>query len=115
MRRRRRKDWTPEQKDAREKLHRAETWSMIVGDGVAEALKRERYCGDGLRTIIDFVNVELLSAVTAMEKAQEVKDKLFERPGRVKATVTNVSRSGAITVLGRSGKNPAPKKKAAKK
>ena len=84
MRRRRRKDYTPKQEAARVELHAAETWLQIVAEGIAEALKRERYCGDCMRRIIGHVNGELLSAVVRQENADKAHGDVFgSRRGRV--------------------------------
>lgn len=98
MRRRRRRDYTPEQEASRVELHAAEMWLDIVSSGIAEGLKHERYCGDGMRQIIGHVNGELLSAVVRLEEAQKIHAEIFQRR--------------SLVVIGRSGKNPTKKKKA---
>lgn len=80
--RRRRKDYTPEQEASRKSLHRAEAWLDIVSAGIASRLKVERYCTDGTRELIDFVNVELMAAVESLEAATKAHDEVF--PPRVK-------------------------------
>ncbi len=77
--RRRRRDYTPEQEASRKALHRAEAWLDIVSAGIASRLKVERYCTDGTRELIDFVNVELTAAVETLEKATQVHDENFPR------------------------------------
>ena len=100
MRRRRRRDYTPEQETARKELHRAEMWSQVVANGIAEAFKLERYCGDGMRTVVDFVNTELVAAIESLESAQTKHDVAF---GRVRTP------QAKAIILGKR------KKKAAKK
>jgi hypothetical protein len=94
IRRRRRKDYTPEQDAARECLHQAETWLQIVSSGIAEALKREHYCFDGIARIINIVNTDLVNASNALDLAQKEHDQAFGRPRRARSTVMIVRRSG---------------------
>jgi hypothetical protein len=80
--RRRRRDYTPDQEAARKELHRAERWLQIVSSGIAEALTREHYCGDGIRDIIEVVNKDLDAAVEDLENASTAHDKAFGHTNR---------------------------------
>jgi len=98
---RRRRNYTPKQEASRKALHRAEAWLDIVSAGIADRLKGERYCTDGTREIISFVNTELVDAANALDAATKAHDANFpERRG-----------PRVVIVAGRPGKNPAAKKK----
>jgi len=101
---RRRADYTPAQEASRKALHRAEMWLNIVSNGIADALKGERYCSDGTRSIISFVNTELVDAANALDAASTAHDANFPK-----------RQERRVVTIGRSGKNPPPKKKREKK
>jgi len=113
LRRRRQRD-TPEQAAARECLHQAETWLNVVSNGIAAALKREIYCTDGTRRVINIVNTDLVNAANALDLAQKDHDKAFDRPGRATSTVTITGRSGKNPPRARKSK-PSPKAPAKRK
>jgi hypothetical protein len=114
MRRRRRRDYTPAQKEATEALHRAEMWLNVVATGIADALKREHYCADGMRTVIGFVNEELEDAITDLEGASAEHDEAFQRnhPGPP-ARLVRVTRKTNPPRVGKS--KPSTKQKAKNK
>lgn len=117
-RRRRRKDYTPEQESARECLHQAETWLQVVSSGIAEALKREHYCFDGIGRLVNIVNTDLVNAANALTLAQKEHDKAFDRPGRARSTVIITGRPGRNpprTAKKKSVLSPQPKQKKRKK
>ena len=83
-RRRRRREYTPEQRKATDDLGRAERWANILAAGIGDNLKMERYgCVEGLRELIEHVNTKLGAAVDAVEAARVVHDAAFERHRRV--------------------------------
>ena len=102
MRRRRRRDYTPEQEAARRDLQNAEIWLQVVSKGIGATLSREYWCGDGVRQVINIVNTDLVNAANALDIAQKEHDKAFDRPGRAASTVV---------ISGRPGKNPPRKGK----
>lgn len=87
---RRRADYTAEQEASRKALHRAEMWLDIVSNGIADGLKRERYYTDGTRSLIGFVNAELVDAANALDAATKAHDENF--PERRSRRVVVVSR-----------------------
>ena len=93
MRYRRRRDYTPDQQIARNGLHRAEAWVDIVSNGIAKGLENQRYCGDGLRMMITFVNAELLAAVEILEIANKAHDEAFARSPRKLSVVVSTKRN----------------------
>ena len=81
-RRRRRREYTPAQEKASKDLHQAEMWLNIVSSGISEQLKRDAYCVDGIRAIIEHVNADLSAAADRLEVASKAHDEAFARPTR---------------------------------
>lgn len=97
MRRRRRRDYTPEQKKAAKILNAAELTVRILAIGLGKSLESAGHyaCPDQVGELISRVTGDLGPAVIVLRRALEAHDNVF---ARAKHRV-----------------NPAPKKKAAKK
>ena len=69
-------------------------WSQIVGDGIAKALERERYCAEGALNVIDFVNNEFRAATDALKAANDAHDEVmgYNRRRAVASTVVTVTK-----------------------
>jgi hypothetical protein len=114
--RRHRRNYTPDQEAARKELHRAERWLQIVSSGIAEALKREHYCGDGIRDIIDVVNKDLDAAVEDFETASTAHETAFGGSRRILRRVRVYPARKRKTNPPRAGKSkPSTKQKAKNK
>jgi hypothetical protein len=109
-RRRRRREYTPEQEAARTELDRAELWVQIVANGIGKALDNARYCHEGMRAVIDEVNTSLVAATDRLARAQAAHDKAFDRPGRRTATLVSIP-NPPRTSQKRAAKTARPKQK----
>lgn len=103
--RRRRHQYTPKQESTRKELHKAEMWLNVVATGIADQLKREHYCQDGMRSVINCVNTQLEEALADLEKATKKHDEAFARTRRF--TIRPKRKQKKHTIIARKGR-PRP-------
>ena len=90
--RRRRHEYTPDQEKASKALHQAEMWLNIISSSISEQLKRDAYCTDGIRSIIETVNTDLSAAADRLEVATKAHDEAFSRKKRLQRSRVSIVR-----------------------